>query len=102
MKKYLLLIPTYFLFYCLNAASVSVQTAQTIAVNFFKVTTHSNQSNITATLNYTRTEGDNTHDFYVFDIGPVKGFVIVSGNNNIVPVIGYSTKTNFRLDASHT
>jgi PKD repeat protein len=95
MKRHLLLLLSLFLFYAVQAASVSVQTAQTVAVNFFKVSGFSGQTNLTATLTYTRNENDNSVDFYVFNMAPVKGFVIVSGNNNIVPVIGYSTETNF-------
>ena len=97
MKNFLLLTSFILLFCCINASPVSVETAQTIAVNFFKVTNPSN-TNITATLKYTRTEGDNTVDFYIFDITPGPGFVIVSGNTNTKPVIGYSTETGFNLN----
>src|SRR5205085_2151074 len=34
-------------------------------------------------------------DFYVFDITGVKGFVIVSADDNSKPVIAYSTESNF-------
>jgi PKD repeat protein len=97
MKKYSLVVSYCFLHFIMQASSVSQQVAQTVAINFYKVTVN-NQAPITATLQYTRTEADSTVDFYVFDISPVKGFVIVSGNSSIVPVIGYSGETNFRLD----
>ncbi len=98
MKKHLLLLLAFFLFCMVQAAGVSVQTAQTVAVNFFNVSGLSGQTAITATLKYTRTEGDNTVDFYVFDITPLKGFVIVSGNDITVPILGYSNETNFKLN----
>ena len=78
---------------------VSQQDAQTLAVNFFKVTTQS-RTQLTATLKYTRTEADNTVDFYAFDMSPVKGFVIVSATDNDIPVIGYSTESYFPTDFS--
>ena len=99
MKKLFLFPSLLLLFFYSNAANVTVETAQTIATNFFKVTANSN--NITATLKYTRTEGDNTVDFYVFDISPTPGFVIVAGNSSTKPVIGYSTETNFNLNVPH-
>ena len=103
MKKHLLVACIVLLGGCANAASVSVQKAQTIAINFFKVTVgNGNNSGISATLKYTRIEGDNSIDFYVFDIAPAKGFVVVAGNDNTIPVLGYSSETNFRLDAPLT
>ncbi len=84
------------------ANSVSVQQAQTIATTFFKIKLGNNapRTALTATLNYTRTETDNTVDFYVFDMSPVKGFVIVSATDNDVPIIGYSTTSPFPTDFS--
>ena len=87
---------------CISSAFanlVSEQDAQILAVNFFKVTTQS-RSQLTATLKYTRTETDNTVDFYAFDMSPVKGFVIVSATDNDIPVIGYSTESYFPTDFS--
>ena len=79
------------------ASSVSQQYANTIAVNFFKINypaLAANQS-LTASLNYMKTESDGTVDFYVFDIAPVKGFVIIAGDDNAVPVLGYSSEAAF-------
>ncbi|HWB64764.1 MAG TPA: Spi family protease inhibitor, partial [Chitinophagales bacterium] len=58
------------------AAHVDVQAAQTVAINFFKLNNHQQTNGISAILKYTRIESDNTIDFYVFDMSPVKGFVI--------------------------
>ena len=102
MKKFLLFPSFVLINYCLQAASVSVEAAQAVAVNFFKIANpNGNNTNTTASLKYTRTEGDNTVDFYVFDISPTPGFVIVSGNTSTIPVIGYSTETNFDLEVPH-
>src|SRR6185295_9428566 len=34
-------------------------------------------------------------DFYVFNISPSKGFVIVSGDDNVSPILGYSYESLF-------
>ena len=77
-----------------NANTVSIADAQTIALNFYKATTNSNSS-VSANLNFTQSESDGTLDFYVFNITPAPGFVIVSAADNVTPVLGYSTESNF-------
>ena len=83
------------------AANVNVQQARAVALNFFKIKLGNvHTAGIAATLQYTRTEADNTVDFYVFNMSPVKGFVIVSATDNDEPVIGYSTESVFASDFS--
>jgi len=83
------------------AADVTIQDAQTVAVNFFKTKLGNNAPrNLSATLQYTRTETDNTVDFYAFNMSPATGFVIVSATDNDQPVIGYSTESLFMSDFS--
>lgn len=85
------------------AASVSQQSAQTIALNFYKANAHpANTSNLTAALTYTRQETDGTIDFYVFNIQPGPGFVIVSADDNFKPVVGYSTESFFDSNLNKT
>jgi hypothetical protein len=80
------------------AGTVSVETAQTVALNFFKLYAPdiSGHNTLTATLKYTKTEENGSVDFYVFDMNPVKGFVIVTGYDNVEPVIAYSTESYFK------
>ena len=87
----------------LQASKVSLQTAETVALNFYKLNTTIAKGNSapTAFLKYTRSEADNTTDFYVFGIAP-KGFVIVAADDNLEPVIGYSTESDFRTDFDKT
>src|SRR5579862_6922993 len=82
-----------------NANRVSVTSAQTVAVNFFKLNAKGSVkgTSMNASLAYTREEEDGTVDFYVFNLSP-KGFVIVSADDNLKPVIGYSTESNFVLE----
>jgi PKD repeat protein len=82
------------------AGTISQQTAQTVATIFFKTKAPSNGNAVlTATLNHTQTEADGIVDFYVFDISPVTGFVIVSADDNSVPIIAYSTEGHFNANA---
>ncbi len=82
-------------------AKVNVSTAQSAAINFFRLTTKNvtGKGVITATLIYTQTEADNTVDFYVFNIRPGKGFVMISGDDQVSPVLGYSTESDFNIPA---
>jgi hypothetical protein len=85
-----------------EAEQVNVQTAQVVALNFFKLNgpAASQGKNNTIELKYTRAEQNNSVDFYVFDINS-SGFVIVSGDDNLEPVIAYSTESVFHSDANH-
>ena len=83
-----------------NAATVSLATAESIAVNFFR-TNNPNVSGRTplyATLKSTQTEPDGTVDFYVFDISPATGFVIISADDRATPVLAYSFTSPFHAD----
>ncbi len=100
MKKNILLFFPVTLLLSLNvfAGSTDAETAKTVALNFFKLNAHIDNSKapaLKATLTFTKTEEDNTADFYVFDISPAKGFVIVTADDNLEPVIGYSLESNF-------
>ena len=82
----------------IQANTISQQTAQTVAINFFKAQVPS-ANNLTSTLNYTHTEADGSVDFYVFDMSPAIGFVIVSADDNSKPIIAYSTESHFNANA---
>jgi PKD repeat protein len=80
------------------AATVTIQTAQTVATNFYKGAVPA-ATNVTPSLVYTRTEADGTVDYYIFNIAP-HGFVIVSATDIVKPVIAYSTESNFNTNFS--
>ena len=82
---------------------VSVQEAQTIALNFFRVTVpgFNAHTQLTASLKYTKTVPGHTVAFYVFDIDPAPGFVIVAANKNVTPILAYSTERKFNTDFNH-
>ncbi len=82
------------------AAGVTIATAQTTAVNFYSLTAKNLQGRVVATLKHTKTEADGTVDFYVFDLSPGKGFVIVSADDQMKPIIGYSLESNFNTNTN--
>ena len=59
---------------------------------------NTNLSARSAWLEAREKEADNSVDFYIFNIDPVDGFVIVTAHDNMEPVIGYSTESDFRLN----
>ena len=83
------------------AGKVSEATAKTAAINFYKFTSKNvtARTTVKASLTYTKTEADNTVAFYVFDMSPAKGFVMISADDQVSPVIAYSTETNFKIPA---
>jgi len=87
----------------LFAKPVSVETARQVAQNFFSLNTGSPVAAGQVVMNYTKSETDQTVDFYVFDInGSTAGFVIVSGDDNIVPVLAWSRETRFNNQVANT
>jgi hypothetical protein len=104
MKKYSLplLLLLFIISSDVHAGTVTIADAQSVALNFFKVNNPAlNGATLTATLKYTKTEANNAMDFYVFDMNPVRGFVIVAADDRVIPILGYSTESNFNTDFSH-
>jgi PKD repeat protein len=98
MKKgILLLVLAIFTMYSqIHASTVSLQAAQTIAANFYKVTVPgAANASIAPSLAYTQTEMDGSVDFYAFNVAPLTGFVVVSAENNATPILAYSAESNF-------
>jgi PKD repeat protein len=78
------------------ATGVTTLRAQAIALNFYKIQNPAAASSpLTATLVYTQTEADGTNDYYIYNMSPAKGFVIVAGDDNATPVIAYSSESSF-------
>ncbi|HXP51735.1 MAG TPA: Spi family protease inhibitor, partial [Bacteroidia bacterium] len=74
----------------LSAAPVSVKTAQQVAANFYSQNSPVPVSSIT--LAYTETDNSGQPVYYVFNINSTEGFVIVTANDALHPIIGYSNE----------
>ena len=78
----------------------SASDAQNVASNYLRtkaqhhlmgVSTHAPQ----LSLSMTGTNADNKVDYYVFNNGKDNGFIIVSGDDNAAPVLGYCDEGSF-------
>ena len=95
----LLLLPIVVSF----ANPIDESTAKTIALNFIssKVSVR-NMGNDPLKLAYKAVENATTTCFYVFNLTNSKGFVIVSADDIVEPILGYSTESNYDTTAKHS
>ena len=93
MKKSVILV---FVALCLSgwlyAKPVDVETAKALGVKFMNVNTAVKSAE--AELTYTAIADNGMAYCYVFSVHP-KGFVIVSADDRMRPILGYSTESNF-------
>ena len=107
MKKVFLLL-TLTIFVCFNifSSEVDPSTAYKVAKNFYSgyatVKKTINKNEISLSLVYTCKGGSlsgsldsNTPLYYIFNINSNDGFVIVSAEDNVLPVIGYSNEGSY-------
>lgn len=98
-------ITLYFLLFFLCIASsargnpITANRAQTLAEEFFK-SAAATRSASSLKLVYTpvQTRADAAAEFYVFAPESDKGFVVVSGDDALTPIVGYGTAESFRAD----
>lgn len=77
--------------FCLNAAPVSLEEAQSLAQRFVNNTFEASRQSENITLVYSMPS------FYVFNVGE-NGFVILSADDSYSPLIGYSNENAFEPD----
>jgi len=96
MKRIILGTLSLILAFSLQAKKVEIQTAQQVGISYYYE--HAGQfinldfKDLVVTDVFTESEGT-VPLYYIFNLSP-KGFVIVSADDNIVPVIGYSYESN--------
>ncbi len=76
----------------LQAKPVDVEKAMSLGVKFMNANTETKSSQ--AVLSYTAVADNGQAAFYVFGLQP-RGFVIVSADDRMKPILGYSTESNF-------
>ena len=76
----------------LQAKPIDVERAKALGVKFMNVNTSAKSAE--AELIYTAVADNGMACFYVFAVHP-KGFVIVSADDRMRPILGYSTESNF-------
>ena len=93
MKKLLFLLASALLVVVsLHAGPVDVNRAKALGVKFMDANTEIKSSQVN--LTYTAYADNGQAAFYVFAVQP-KGFVIVSADDRAMPILGYSTESNF-------
>ena len=75
------------------SASINIQIAQSIAENL--IIERSNNNNFIK--NFIIDSKNGIDNFYIFNLEP-SGFIIISSNENTIPIIGYSFNENINLD----
>src|SRR5690606_10580421 len=76
------------------AGEVSLQTAQTVAAHFIS-RKGANPSNLQLSQSYASSAASGQTALYIFDLNESKGFVIVSGDDAVIPILAYSTENHF-------
>lgn len=79
-----------------QAGTVSIETAKNVARNFYSKSVFNNTGDASNfVLAFTQKADDSIALFYVFNVSPGPGFVIVSATDNVAPVLGYSAESPF-------
>ena len=91
-KTFLILASALLAVVSMHAGPVDVNRAQTLGVKFMNANTEVKTTQ--ASLSYTAYADNGQAAFYVFAVQP-RGFVIVSADDRAMPVLGYSTESNF-------
>ena len=93
MKRIVLFLSVLVSVLALTASPVDPQQAQTIARNFMIGQSPAVTRSAECTLVYTKSDSRSDALFYVYNVGG--GFVIVSADDAVMPVLGYSTSGTF-------
>ena len=84
----------------IQAKPVSSVAAKNLAISFYKQ--HSSKVPKSLTLAYTETSLAGEALYYVFNVNTNDGFIIITADDVVHPIIGYSTEKQFKIPAQHT
>src|SRR5438270_13898138 len=94
MKKFIYSLFTFgFLASTVSANIVAPGTAQSVAENFYKQTTHAQTVN--SVLAYTEKSSAGDALYYAYNVNGKEGFVIISAEDAGYPIVVYSTEGIF-------
>ena len=99
--RYKQIIAAFFLLFSLVksfAAPIDETTAKSVGLNFLKSKTNSTGLQSTSSLDLVyKSDFDQITCFYVFNTN-TNGFVIVSGDDVVLPILGYSSESKFQTN----
>lgn len=99
MKKNLFSFVMFMAGVCaMNAKPVDPAKAKNVAISFYKQNSTKDPQNVN--LAYTETSTTGEAIYYVFNVND--GFVIVSADDQVRPIIGYSTKNSYVIPTKNT
>ena len=96
MNRIYILSLTFFLSFFSYADQITLETAKDVAVSFLNKKTSINTDSSRTQLVYVN-QNNNTKYFYVFNFND-SGYVIVSGDDDVYPILGYSNEGIFVLE----
>lgn len=97
MKKLLVFLLAFILPLCISAEVLSRQDAQKLASGFLanKGVDVSKEMKMAYKAKHRKAPVGDNASYYIFNNGANKGFVIVAGDDNVEPILGYSTTGTF-------
>lgn len=108
MRRIALLIGCIFIASFSFAEKVDSATAKIVAENFYRSVVNSMQKSsdfsmdlayaCKSNVDYQKSANEDINYYYVFNASKNNSFVIVSGDDKVVPILGYSTSNGFDLD----
>ena len=102
MKRKLLLVLLFTVTLNAFAASVSPETALTVARNFYLQNLHQQNREIAERYEFVVQQIVSTNDqtplYYVIDVEGDNGFVFVTGDDSAEPIFGYSTTGKYATE----
>ena len=96
MNRIYILSLTFLLSFFSYADQITLETAKDVAVSFLNKKTSINTDSSRTQLVYVN-QNNNTKYFYVFNFND-SGYVIVSGDDDVYPILGYSNEGIFVLE----
>ena len=96
MKKFTIFTFLFIISFNAFSSGVKIRKAETVAKNFL---TEQLKTAKKPDLNLLSTEKSKNRDnlFYIFNFSRKPGFIIISGNDNVYPILAYSTESNYKL-----
>ena len=95
--KFLILGLLTFIVTNIFADGITIETARQVAKNFYFEKSGINQKEIIFEEEHT-VMSENIAMYYIFNLEKGKGFVLVSADDIILPIIGYSLENTFKID----
>lgn len=107
-KNYFLVVLMLLIGASLQAKQIDVNKAKTIAANFLQQQSLTRSANGDLQLAYTATDNgsatraaSSANLFYVFNSGKSDGFVVVAGDDQMRPVLGYTLNGSFDINTAN-